>query len=255
MKKIAKKTAHSTNSTSHATEGTIMKKTKKTAKKATRVTDSTQEAASNAASSVQAAGSSASTTPAPSPSTSLSDVPIQLQALEQRCGYGDPLPDDARKTSEELVRRVPSSIVDRIIALAVRGNGVVAGITFDPNAAKSALTQADEADAVATAGQMLVRRAQDQAIRLRAGVTGNASAIRTALRGYVKTAQGASLVQENDELRTLAKQHAAARKARATRAKKGAEAATEAANPATETEAPAETPAPVPVAAPAPKAS
>jgi hypothetical protein len=64
---------------------------------------------------------------------------------------------------------------------------------------------------------MLVRRAHDQAIRLRAEVTGDASGIRTALRGYVKTTQGAHLAQANDELRSLARQHAAAAKARRTR--------------------------------------
>jgi hypothetical protein len=195
--------------------------------------------------------------------TSTSDVPAQLQALETSCGFGDPLPDATRTASEKLIRRVPASIVARVIALASRSGGTVAGIAFDPDTASAALTAADQADAIATAGQMLVRRAQDQSIRLRAGVTGDVSAIRTALRGYVKTAQGASLAQENDELRTLAKQATAARKARKTRAEN---AVTAASSPGTtEAEAPPPTPAPsaaptAPTAAPAapaaaPKAS
>ncbi len=155
-----------------------------------------------------------------------SDIPSRLQAIEQACGYGDPLPDATRKTSEALIRRVPTTIIDRILALAVRGGGTVAGITLDPAAAKAALTQADEADEVATAANMLARRAQDQAIRLRSGVAGNASAIRTAMVGYAKTPQGASLKQENDEIRSLAKQHRAAAKGRKTRVENSLAAST-----------------------------
>jgi hypothetical protein len=151
------------------------------------------------------------------PPTSSTKVSVQLQALEKSCGYGDPLTNDVRVTRENLIRRVPAAIVDRVIALAARGKGTVAGITFDPVAAKAKLAAADEADAVAVAALMLVRRAHDQAIRLRAEVTGDASGIRTALRGYVKTTQGAHLAQANDELRSLARQHAAAAKARRTR--------------------------------------
>jgi hypothetical protein len=161
-------------------------------------------------------------TTAPPTSTGLGDVPLQLQAIEARCGYGEPLTNADRRTSLDLVRRVPSTIVDRVIALAVRGGGKVAEIGFDPSGAKSALAAADEADAIAQAAQMLARRAQDQSIRLRSTVSGNAAGIRIALRGYAKTAQGKSLQSENDEIRTLAKQHAAAAKSRKTRAEKAA---------------------------------
>jgi hypothetical protein len=185
-----------------------------------------------------------------------SDIPSQLQAIEQACGYGDPLPDASRKTSESLIRRVPSSIIDRILALAVRGGGTVAGITLDPDAAKAALTQADEADEIATAADMLARRAQDQSIRLRSGVAGNASAIRTAMVGYAKTSQGASLRQENDEIRSLAKQHKAAAKGRKTRVENSLAATTPPATTATATAATeppthAETLAPAATTAPA----
>ena len=163
------------------------------------------------------------------PATSATGVAGQLQVIEETCGYGDPLSDDVRKANEGLVRRMPSSIVDRVIALAVRGKGVVAGIKLDPDAAKAALAEADEADAVATAALMLVRRAQDHSVRLRAGVTTDVSGIRTALRGFTKTKQGAALVQENDELRSLTKQHAAAAKARRTRAAAAVDTAVKAA--------------------------
>jgi hypothetical protein len=175
---------------------------------------------------------------------SVSDVPAQLQQIELLCGFGDPLVDADRTTSESLVRRVPVTIVERIIALAARNGGVVAGITFDPTAAKTALAEADQADAIATAAEMLARRAQDQSTRLRAGVTGNASAIRIAMRGYAKTAQGASLKPENDELRSLAKQAKAAAKGRSTRAKNAAAAAA-----ATEVTAAPQAPAVAPAAA------
>jgi hypothetical protein len=228
---------------------------KKTAKKQPGITKKSTTAASSDAPAAAGNGVPAAATTSPSTApptgTSLSGIPAQLQALEQTCGYGDPLPDATRTTSEDLVRRVPSTIVDRIIALAARGGGVVAGIAFDPDAAKSALAQADEADAIATAGQMLVRRAQDQSIRLRAGVTSDASAIRIAMRGYAKTAQGASLQPENDEIRTLAKQHLAARKARKTREVKAVKAATSSAT----TGAEAPPPTPTPAATAAPKAS
>jgi hypothetical protein len=148
-------------------------------------------------------------------------IPEQLHAIEQRCGYGEALGVDDRNAAEKLIGRVPSSIIAHVMMLAVRGAGVVAGIKLDPDATKAALAAADEADAVATAAQILARRAADQAVRLRAAVVGDVSAIRMALRGYVKTKQGASLKQANDELRALAKQHAAAAKARKTRAKNG----------------------------------
>ena len=245
MKTTAKKTVTTRN---HANKETTMKQNAKKTDTTTNATNDTNEETT-----MKTTAKKTATTAATPATTSPSDVPTQLQALEQACGYGDPLPDDARRTNEKLVQRVPPAIVDRIIALAVRGGGVIAGITFDPNAAKTALAAADDADAVATAAQMLVRRAQDQSIRLRAGVTGDASAIRTALRGYVKTAQGASLAQENDELRSLAKQAVAARKARKTRAENVAEAAT---SPApSDAEATATAPSPVPPPPTAPKAS
>jgi hypothetical protein len=151
---------------------------------------------------------------------SLDDVPAQLQAIEASCNYGDPLVDDARRKSQSVIDRVPSSIVDRVIALAARGGGSVAGITLDPDAAKQALADADQAEAIATSATMLARRAQDQAIRLRARVATQASAVRMSLRGYVKTEQGQPLVSENEELRSLAKRAVAARKARKTRVEK-----------------------------------
>jgi len=82
---------------------------------------------------------------------------------------------------------------------------------------------------------MLVRRAQDQSIRLRAGVAGTVSAIRMALRGYVKSSEGAALAQENDELRSLAKQHNAAAKARKSRKDKAVKDAIASAGGAAET--------------------
>ncbi len=191
-----------------------------------------------------AAASATGTTTA----ASATDVPSQLQQIELLCGFGDPLPDRDRRTSEKLLQRVPTSIVERILALAARGGGVVAGITLDPAAAKSALAEADVADEIATAAQMLGRRAKDQSIRLRAGVTSNASAIRTALVGYAKTAQGAPLKQENDELRSLAKQELAARKARKTKAANAAKAARDAIDGASGEGASA---AEAPIAAPA----
>ncbi len=191
----ATKTVHANANTQE--ESTMNKSKKKTAE--TETTAAAQAGATAAA------------------STAASGVPAQLQAIESACGYEDPLTDAARKTSENVVRRVPQPIVDRVIALAGRQGGTVAGITFDATTAKAALAEADAADAVATAGLMLVRRAQDHAIRLRASIAGTVSAVRTSLRGYVKTAQGAPLAQEADELRSLAKQHAAAGKARKTR--------------------------------------
>jgi len=175
------------------------------------------------------AATSAPVSSSVAPATSSTAIAEKLQALEEACGYGDPLADDVRKSNENLVRRMPSSIVDRVIALAVRGKGVVAGIKLDPAAAKAALAEADDADAVATAGLMLVRRAQDHSVRLRAGLTTEVSGIRTALRGFTKTKQGAALVQESDEIRSLTKQHAAAAKARATRMAAAVKAAASAA--------------------------
>jgi hypothetical protein len=243
MKTIARKTE--TNKNAHQEVKTM----KKTAKKSDTSTSNPNAATpgdtpvATSSSALEVAAASPPT--AATASTSPSSVVLQLQTLEQTCGYGDPLPDDTREASAALVRRVPSSVVDRVIALAVRGRGIVAGINFDPNAAKAALAAADDADAVATSGQMLVRRAQDQSIRLRSGVVGNVSAIRTSLRGYVKTAQGAPLAQENDELRSLAKQHAAARKARNTRTAKAVNAAkTAATQPEAPTVAPAAPPTP-----------
>jgi hypothetical protein len=146
----------------------------------------------------------------------------ELQAIEQRCGYPVALDTSIRRTSEYLIQRVPASVIAHVITLAVRGGGSVATIKFDPVQAKAALAAADEADAIAACAETLARRASDEALRLRAGVAGDVSAIRTTLRGYVKTKQGASLKQANDELRALARQHAAAAKARKTRAKNAA---------------------------------
>jgi hypothetical protein len=207
MKRVQKKSAEVTTQTHE--EAAMKKNEKKSA-----------QSEVNVHAPAPAVATSPSTAPPSAAPTS--DVPAQLQALETACGYGDPLPEDVRTTSRKLVNDVAPTVVSRVIALAARGNGVVAGITFDPDAAKAALAQADEADAVATAGLMLVRRAQDQSIRLRASVTGNVSAIRIAMRGYAKTPQGASLQPENEELTSLTRQHLAARKANKTRAAKAA---------------------------------
>ncbi len=231
-------TKHTASTNHHVTEeATMHKGTKKTvATSPATPTDAAPEVA-------------ATTTPG-----STITVPAQLQLIEQRCGYPDPLTDKVRVASETLVRRVPGSIIERVIALAIRGGGKVAGIAFDPDAAKAALAEADEADAVATAAEMLARRAQDHATSLRAGIAGDASGIRTALRGFVKTKQGASLASESEELSALGKQHLAIRKARRTRlAGETAAAPTTATPPASPT-----TPAtePAVVAQPtAPKAS
>jgi hypothetical protein len=56
-----------------------------------------------------------------------SEIAQQLQAIEQACGYGDPLTNAARKSRKNLVRRVPDAILDRILTLAVRGGGTVGG--------------------------------------------------------------------------------------------------------------------------------
>jgi hypothetical protein len=227
------KTTHTRTTTNHTnTEATMKTKKAKTAH-ATKATPAEPAAA--------APEVAATKTPAPPGS-----IPAQLQAIEQTCGYGDTLSDKVRATSEGLIHRVPMSIIERIITLAVRGGGTVAGISFDPSAATSALAAADEADQVATAAQILARRAQDQSIRLRAGVSGNASAIRTALRGYVKTPQGASLASESEELSSLAKQHLAPRKARKTRAENVAAATSTAAPAPAEPATPATTPSTAP---------
>jgi hypothetical protein len=178
----------------------------------------------------------------------------QLKAIEVSCGYGDPLADKVRNASEALVNRVPISIVDRVIALAVHENGSIAGIAFDPNAAQSALSAADDADAVATAAQMLARRAQDQSIRLRAGIAGGASAVRGALRSLVKTPSASALASASDELTALAKQHAAARKARKTRAENAVKSASATASSSAEPTTPATTASTAPPPT-APKAS
>jgi hypothetical protein len=161
----------------------------------------------------------------PLSSSPLTGIPARLQAIEEACGFEAPLPDESRKVAQELVWRVQGGIVERIIVLAARGEGSVAGIAFDPDAAKAALAEAEEAEEIAAAAKMLMRRAQDHAVRLRKGVATNALAIKMALRGYTKTAQGASLLQENDELRALARAHLTARKAAKTRAKNAAGAA------------------------------
>jgi hypothetical protein len=232
----AKTTIHTN---SHSNQETTMstKNTKSTKPTTTTHQETTMTTASRAAH-------------ATTQSTTTSAVAAQLQAIEQACGYGDPLPDADRTTSDALIRRVPTSIVDRIVALAVRGGGTVAGIAFDPDTAKAALAAADDADAVATSALMLARRAQDQSIRLRSGVAGDVSAIRTAMVGYAKTSQGASLRQENDEIRSLAKQHKAAAKGRKTRAEKAATDAASTAATATETPPNAETAPPTVTVAP-----
>jgi hypothetical protein len=247
--KTAKNTVHPNQ------EQTTMKKT---AKKPTHAS-TTPTTATSADAPAAAVTASPAVTPTPPPTagptgTSSNAIAIQLQALEQTCGYGDPLADASRATYEKLVQRVPSAIIDRVITLAVRGGGTIAGIAFDPNAAKANLADADEADAVATAALMLARRAQDHAIRLRSRVSGDASAIKTALRGFVKTAQGAPLAQESDELRAITKQHKAAAKARHTRAKNAAAAAASPPVPV-ETPAPVATPEPTPTPPTPPKAS
>jgi hypothetical protein len=245
------KTAKNTHTTNQ--EETTMKNA---TKKPIHATATPITATSDAPAAPLAAPPAVTTTPPPTAGptgTSSNAIAIHLQALEQSCGYGDPLPDTSRRLSEGLIRRVPSAIVDRLITLAVRGGGAVAGIAFDPNATRAALAEADQADAVATAALMLARRAQDHSIRLRARVSGDASSIKTVLRGYVKTAQGAPLAQESDELRAITKQHRAAAKGRNTRAKKAAAAAA----PPVPVEAPAPvaTPEPMPAPPTPPKAS
>jgi len=227
-KKNATKTAGVT-ATNTKEEATMKKNATKTAE--VTATNPKEEATMKTIAKTPVA---ATTNPNEAPTTSSSTV-LQLQALEKTCGYGDPLPEASRTASEILVRRIPTSIVERVLTLAVREKGVVAGIALDPDAAQAALAAADEADAVATAGEMLVRRAQDQSIRLRAGVAGTVSAIRMALRGYVKSSEGAALAQENDELRSLAKQHNAAAKARKSRKDKAVKDAIASAGGAAET--------------------
>ena len=219
---------HTTHANPDTNEETTMTTTEKKIAKTTRNTHTEKEATMKKQSAAKAhVGVAKSETTNPSTAapevaaattSAAVSIPLQIEAIEQSCGYEETPAADVREVSVKLVARVPDTIVAQIIALAVRGRGRVAGVSFDPDAAKAALAAADEADAVATAAQTLARRASGQAVRLRAGVTAAVSAIRTTLRGYVKTKEGASLVQANDEIRALAKQHVAARKARKTRA-------------------------------------
>jgi hypothetical protein len=84
---------------------------------------------------------------------------------------------------------------------------------------KAALAEAADAEDAATAALMLARKAADHAVALRAAVALDALAARMLLRGYVKTAQGEAFAADSDGLRALARQEAAARKARRTRAR------------------------------------
>jgi hypothetical protein len=179
--------------------------------------------------------------PPPAPAPNLSGVPGQIQAIEAQCGYETALTAAERKTSVKVVERVPDTIIARVLTFATREHGVIAGVAIDPDVAKKALADADQADAIADAADALSKVARDQAIRLRANVAGNVSAIVSTMRGYARTPQGAALKPEVDELRALAKQAAAARKARKTKATKAASA-----NAATPAAPPSPTPSPAP---------
>jgi hypothetical protein len=197
-----------------------MKPTTTTKKKSIKTSNADKNPMSDSSSVHPEATSGASLTVAP-----VSGVAMQLQAIESACGYGDPLSDDERRAGFTTIRRTPASIVDRILSIAVRQKGVVAGIAFDPDAAKQALAEADEAEAIAIAADHLMRRAQDHAIRKRATVTGTAAAIRETMRGFAKTAQGQGLRSENDQIHSLARQAVAARKARKTKAENAVKSA------------------------------
>lgn len=86
--------------------------------------------------------------------------------------------------------RVSPDVLADLIALSERNGGVLAGIRFDPAAARALLARAEHAERLERSSLRLARRAKADAIRSRALLATHAMAAIAFLKRAVRTPEG-----------------------------------------------------------------
>src|SRR4051794_37052315 len=94
-------------------------------------------------------------------SKAASAVPM-VQKIEDGLGLTTALSTQERRQLDGVIRYAPDEAITRVIALAIRHDGSIAGVPFDAEAARAALADADGAFALSTTLKTLARRLDDE---------------------------------------------------------------------------------------------
>ena len=181
----------------------------------------------------------------PAPVTSSSSVTDQLGALEKSLSSVVSLTKVARKQLEARSASVPDALIKKMIQIATKNGGVVAGMPFDVDAATATLTQVSDSQAAIDSSRTIAQKMRDSALQQRVQVADHAFGIYRALDRLVKTPEGNALLGTYEEMASTVRN-----RPRLPRKKTAAKAS--ATTPATATEP---TPAPEPPQATAPAAA
>ena len=169
-----------------------------------------------------------------------------LQAIEDRFQFSEALTPVQRRQLHSVAGAYSEDVLTRVVELAARHDGSIAGVPFDPAGAQTSLGEAKALRTLANAGHTFVRRLEDEALRREAGVSEQSTAVLIALRGLVRTPQGQALKQEVTEI--MSAKRAVRRKRRSPAAPKAPKQAKSPAKaPVEQPKAPSPTP-PVPLA-------
>jgi hypothetical protein len=126
-------------------------------------------------------------------------IPV-VQKVEDGLDLIKALDPSQRRQLDGVIRTTGDDVIGRVLALARRHDGVIAGIPFDVPAAEAALADAEAAFALSSTLKTLARRLDDTGARSKGGVAEQVTAVVMALRGLVRTPQGEALGQELVEI-------------------------------------------------------
>ena len=131
----------------------------------------------------------------------------QIDSLSHGLGYAAALP----KAQVNLLRNrgtaLSSEVILLLAKLAEQHGGMIAGTQFDAAAARDALARAEDARDVANAARRLSRRAVSESVRNLALVGDRSMAVTQAMDRIVRTLDGESFVEANDQIRSLTRAH------------------------------------------------
>jgi hypothetical protein len=125
-------------------------------------------------------------------------------------GIASSLPNDVleQKAKKKLASRsenCPDTLIDLVIQVAQQNGGSVAGMPYDVQAAKDALTQVGDLQTQLNVARQLVQRLEDEVVQTRISVADPTFAIYTALRRLTKTAKYNSLLPAYQQMQEAVK--------------------------------------------------
>jgi hypothetical protein len=148
-----------------------------------------------------------------------SNAAADLDALSKSLGYAPALPIAQVSLLRKRGGAVPVKVINLLANLAEQNGGAVAGLPFDSAAARDALARAENAQQIAKAARRLSRRAISDSVHSLALVGDESMTLVVALGRKVRTPNGKSFVEANDEIKSLMRAHSKSGRTRKAAAK------------------------------------